>query len=212
MKMKMKMRHYQAELNIWLSKQHSVSLAKVIFFFILILLYFKNIDVAWADNGQLLDVNAEFADFRANRLPDMEVPEPEPEIFIPDIPVLEQPLIPDEVRRSILFERIGLQAYVFEMELDTVVELVYRQAEIERHIEAGLISDGIPIYSYWRNLNRLRSVLFSPHGYPLSQATLTRHLQEIAQNGTRQSIPYRRVYRAIRNLDLFFDLPHTFWD
>lgn len=142
----------------------------------------------------------------------MEVPEPEPEIFIPDIPVLEQPLIPDEVRRYILFERIGLQAYVFEMELDTVVELVYRQAEIERHIEASLISDGIPIYSYWRNLNRLRSVLFSPHGAPLSQATLTRHLQEIAQNGTRQSIPYRRVYRAIRNLDLFFDLPHTFWD
>lgn len=166
-------------------------------------------------NGQLIDVNAEFADFRANRQPQVDEPHmevPEPEIFVPDIPVLEQPLIPDEVRRYILYERIGPQAYVFEMELDTVVELVYRQAEIERHIEASLISDGIPIDSYWRNLNGLRSVLFSPHGTPLSQATLTRHLQQIAQNGTRQSIPYRRVYRAIRNFDLFFDLPHTFWD
>lgn len=58
MKMKMKKRHSQATFHIWLSK-HSVSLAKVIYFFILILLYFHNIDVAWADNGQLLpDVNA----------------------------------------------------------------------------------------------------------------------------------------------------------
>lgn len=50
-----------------------------------------------------------------------------------------------------------------EMELDTAVNLVYKQAEIERYIEAALISDGIPIESFWRNLNGLRSVLFSPH-------------------------------------------------
>lgn len=93
MKMKMKKRHSQSELLIWFSL-HYVSLAKVISFFILILLSFQNIDVAWADNGQLIDVNAEFADFRANRQPQVDEPHmevPEPEIFVPDIPVLEQP-------------------------------------------------------------------------------------------------------------------------
>ena len=183
-------------------------LSKVVFFFFMLLL--NNMNVAWADNRGLID--AEFPDFRANlqpQVPPMEVPEPH--VFIPDIPLLEQPLLDDEARRAALYERL-VQAFVVEveMELDTAVNLVHKQAEIERYIEAALISDGIPRESFLRNLNGLRSVLFSPQGTPLSTGTLARYLREIARNGTRQSIPYRRVYRAIRNYDLFFDLRQVY--
>lgn len=177
----------------------------------MLLLINNNMDVAWADRG-LIDTHAEFADFRANLQPQVDEPPmevPEPHVFIPDIPLLEQPLLYDEARRAALYERL-IQSFVVEvdvsMPLDTAVNLVYTQADIERYIEAALISDGIPRESFLLNLNGLRSVLFSPRGTPLSRGTLSRYLREIARNGTRQSIPYRRVYQAIRNYDLFFDL------
>ncbi len=180
--------------------KNPVQAARGLYFVLMLLL-----PVAYADNGRLIDLHAAFPDFRANfqLQPPMEVPEPH--VFIPEIPFLEHPLLSDEARRAALYERI-VQGCFLDMELNTVVDLIYKQAEIEKFIEASLIDDGIPIESYWRNLNGLRSVLFSPRGTPLSTGTLTRYLREIARNGTRQSIPYRRVYRAIRQYDLFFDL------
>lgn len=174
---------------------------KLIHFFLMQVL--NNMNVAWADG--LID--AEFADFRANLQPAVPLPEPP----IPDIPLLEQPLLNDAARREALYERL-VQAFVVEVQipLDKAVNLVYKQAEIERYLEAALISDEIPRESFLRNLNGLRSVLFSPQGTPLSTGTLDRYLREIARNGTRQSIPYRRVYGAIRNYDLFLDLPQAF--
>jgi len=162
-------------------------------------------DVAWADAS----IESPEVDLQANlqlqvHEPPMEVPEPN--VFVPDIPVLEQPLMTDEIRRASLYERLGPHAYVHEISLDTTVDLVHQQAEIERSIEASLVHDGIPIASLWRNLNLLRAVLFYPRGTPLSRATLARYIQQIARNGTRQSTPYRRVYRAIRNHELFLDL------
>nr|YP_010930487.1 succinate dehydrogenase subunit 3 [Rheum palmatum]WKL06586.1 succinate dehydrogenase subunit 3 [Rheum palmatum] len=168
---------------------------------------FCSIDAAPAEGLQ----SHEWLDLPANMQPRVREPQvPEPQLFVPEVPTLEPPLIPDAARRAILYERIGPQAYVFQIPLETVVDLVYQQAEIERHIEACLIADGIPVGSLQQNVNGLRSVLFSPQGTLLSRATLARHLLEITRNGTRQSIPYRRVYRAIRNYDLFIDLPIFF--
>lgn len=125
---------------------------------------------------------------------------------IPEIPLLEPPLLTDEVRRHALYERLGPHAFVNQISLDTTVDLVYQQAEIERRIEASLVHDGIPIVSISRNLARLRAVLFYPEGTPLSRETLARYIQQIVRNGTRQSTPYRRVYRAIDNQELFLEL------
>jgi hypothetical protein len=124
----------------------------------------------------------------------------------PDIPVLEQPLIHDELRRVQLSSRLGPHSIVREFNLRTLVDIVYQQAEVEKKIEAALVLDGIPAMRVLTELNRLRGVLFYPRGTPLSPATLARYIQQIAQSGTRQSIPYRRVIRAIQNYELFIDL------
>ena len=120
-------------------------------------------------------------------------------VFVPDIPVLEQPLLHDDLRRTQLSNRLATHSFVQQLPLNTIVDLVYQQAEVEKKIEACLILDGIPPMRFLYELNRLRGVLFYPRGTPLSPATLARYIQEIAQSGTRQSIPYRRVYDLIFN-------------
>ena len=173
----------------------------------LLIAFFGSIETTFADGHSRLIDYAEWADLPANQQPRVREPRVPPFVPVPYIPVLEPPLMPDIARRASLYDRIGPQAYVFEIPLETVVDLVHQQAEIERHMEACLIADGVPIESLQRDLSRLRHVLFSPQGTPLARSTLARYLQQISRNGTRQSIPYRRVYRAIRNYDLFIDLP-----
>jgi hypothetical protein len=92
--------------------------------------FFCSIDAALAEGLQ----SNEWADLPANMQPRV----PEPHLFVPEVPTLEPPLISDLSRRAILYDRIGPQAYVFQIPLDTVVDLVYQQAEIERHMEACL--------------------------------------------------------------------------
>lgn len=162
-------------------------------------------DVSWAD---VTGYHFEPASFSVPVPPQVheEVPVPPVPQFVPDIPVLQQPLIPDEVRLTELYQRLGPHAYVQGLSLETTVDIVYQQAEIEKKIEASLILDGIPALRYLYERNRVRGFLFYPQGSPLTPATLARYLREIAQSGTRQSIPYRRVYRAIRNYELFINL------
>jgi len=92
-----------------------------------------------------------------------------------------------------------------QFSINTVVDLVYQQAEVEKKIEASLILDGIYSVHFVPELNNLRGFLFYPHGSPVSAATLARYIREIRRLGTRQSIPYRRVKRAILNYELFWD-------
>lgn len=127
---------------------------------------------------------------------------------MPDIPVLEEPLIPDDqFRRIELNRRLGPHSFVRQdISLRNMVDLVYRQADIEKRIEAALVHDGISRVRVLIELNRLRGVLFYPRGEPLSPATLARHLEQIALNGTRNSVPYRRVISAIKRYELFIDL------
>nr|YP_009861469.1 hypothetical protein [Mirabilis himalaica]QKN19366.1 hypothetical protein [Mirabilis himalaica] len=164
-------------------------------------------DVAWADETGCSYDPAQRIPPQVNR-PWIEVEENN--VFVPDIPVLEQPLILDEVRRVELYHRLAPHSVMQEHSLQTIVDLVYQQAEVEKKIEASLVLDGIHPMRVLFEVNRLRGVLFYPRGTPLSPATLARYLREIAQSGTRQSIPYRRVYRAIRNYDLFIDLIFLF--
>lgn len=166
-------------------------------------------NVAWADgSGSSYDP----AELRQLSQPQVNEEGPPIEwgqdavVFVPDIPVLEQPLLHDDLRRTQLYNRLAPHSFVQELPLNTIVDLVYQQAEVEKKIEACLILDGIPPMRFLYELNRLRGVLFYPQGTPLSPATLARYIREIAQSGTRQSIPYRRVYRAIRNYELFIDL------
>nr|YP_010127595.1 hypothetical protein KQ602_mgp05 [Bougainvillea spectabilis]QPP04919.1 hypothetical protein [Bougainvillea spectabilis] len=178
------------------------------FIFIFLFNFILNRDVAWADGTGYSYDPAQLIQPQVN--PPIEWGEENFNVFVPDIPVLEQPLIFDEVRRVELYHRLAPHSFVQELRLKTIVDLVYQQAEVEKKIEATLVRDGIPRMRVLFELNRLRGVLFYPQGTPLSPATLARYLREIAQSGTRQSTPYRRVYRAIRNYELFIDLLFLF--
>lgn len=133
----------------------------------------------------------------------LALPPSEP-VFVPDIPVLEQPLIPDDLRLRQLLVRLSPHSVVNQFSLQTIVDLVYQQAEVEKKIEASLILDGISPIHFFSELNDLRGFLFYSRGYPISAATLARYLRQITRLGTRQSIPYRRVKRAILNYQLFW--------
>lgn len=169
---------------------------------LLLVNYISN--VAFADGGGSSYDPAELRQLSQPQVP--EEWEQDAFVFVPDIPVLEQPLINDDVRRTQLYARLAPHSFVQQLPLRTLVDLVYQQAEVEKKIEASLILDGIHPMRFLVELNRLRGVLFYPQGTPLSPATLARYIREIAQSGTRQSIPYRRVYRAIRNYELFINL------
>ena len=49
----------------------------------------------------------------------------EPPVFVPDIPVLEQPLISDDFRRVKLNERLSPHSIIQQLPLKTVVDKVY---------------------------------------------------------------------------------------
>lgn len=169
------------------------------------------INIGWGDEGcwssssynvgELAPLNP--LQGNAEAPPIEEVQEPPAPVFVPDIPVLEQPLLTDEFRRVSLYDRLYHHHLLNELPLRTVVDLVDQQVEVEKRIEAALVHDGIHPQRVLDELNRLRGVLFYPRGGPLSTATLARYIREISQSGTRQSIPYRRVYRAIQNFELF---------
>ena len=85
---------------------------------------------------------------------------------------------------------------------------VERSVPIERHIEAALVADGYDPHRIRFRIREIRELLFShPTRYDLllSERTLDRYLDEIHNNGTRQSHPYQRVVRAIESFRLILD-------
>ncbi|KAL2942397.1 putative ATP synthase protein YMF19 [Bienertia sinuspersici] len=60
--------------------------------------------------------------------------------FVPDIPVLEQPLINDDLRRAQLYNRLAPHSFVQQLPLRTIVDLVYQQAEVEKRSRLPLFS------------------------------------------------------------------------
>ena len=121
----------------------------------------------------------------------------------PDIPRLDQPLRTDPERFIELQQR--LQIYFLGhhriTDLAGFAGRLERAVPIERHIEAALVFDGYAPDRIRFRINEIRGILFT---HPtrmllLSEQTLDRYLMEIRTNGTRQSAPYMRVVRAIRN-------------
>lgn len=73
---------------------------------------------------------------------------------------------------------------------------------IERHVEAALVMDGLDPQTILAKRDEIRGFLFYPHGKLLSSNTYHHYLQTIDLQGTRACMPYRRVIKALHNLDL----------
>lgn len=83
-----------------------------------------------------------------------------------------------------------------------MVSIIDAQVIVERHVEAALVHDGFHPHSILARYVEIRGLLHSPQGELLSERTYHSYVTQIEEHGTRQSVPYRRIRRAIQNADL----------
>lgn len=128
-------------------------------------------------------------------------PVPQPVV----IPQLAQPLISDETRRSLLYNRYLLLNLGRNEDLGRMVSIIDSQVIVERCVEAALVEDGFTPHSILSKYRDIRGILHSPQGELLNPRTYNSYVTHIREDGTRESVPYRRIMRAIQNLDLFLE-------
>jgi hypothetical protein len=131
------------------------------------------------------------------------VPQPVPQPVV--IPQLDQPLILDDTRSSILYNRYLILHLGHIDDLRQMVSIIDAQVIVERDVEAALVHDGFRPNSILAHYREIRGILHSPRGQPLSERTYNSYVTQIRLEGTRQSIPYRRILRAIQRYDLLLE-------
>lgn len=101
--------------------------------------------------------------------------------------------------------RYGALNFGGNEDLGRMVSIIYAQAIVERDVEAALVDDGFRPNSILARYTEIRGVLHSPQGELLTERTYNSYVTQIRERGTRQSVPYRRIIRAIQNDDLFLE-------
>lgn len=86
--------------------------------------------------------------------------------------------------------------------METTMDVVEMQMEIEKRVEAALVGGGFPPELIKNRMNNIRGFLFYPRGTALSPQTYQTHLLNIETRGTLLSVPYQRVEKAIRNFQI----------
>jgi len=123
----------------------------------------------------------------------------------PVIPELNPPLMGDMVRRWELQQRLPL-SFLGRNDLSHLslfLSILEKQIIVEKSVDAARVHDRYHPLSILARRHEIRGFLFYPRGTSLSDATLTRHIRQIELDGTRESIPYQRIARAIRNHHLW---------
>lgn len=124
----------------------------------------------------------------------------------PAVPTTE-PLLSDQVRNSILYQRyLTLDFGVGDPgDLSRMVSIITNQFVIERSVEQALLQDGWSAGSILAQYTSIRGVVHTPQGRLLSPRTYESYVSQINEQGTRQSVPYRRITRALNNFDLVLE-------
>lgn len=120
----------------------------------------------------------------------------------PAIPQLDPPLMEENARRAELSDRLRMNWWGIAYNEQILDSFLHHQLSIDRHVEAALVEDGCSPQVVFERRHQIRGFLFYPEGRALGEDTYAGYLTQILKNGTRQSIPYRRVIKAIRNSDL----------
>lgn len=114
------------------------------------------------------------------------------------------PLLDDNTRREELAARLRANWWGIAYNERILDSFVRSQLSIERHIEAALVADGYSPDVLMERRNQIRGFLFYPEGRALSENADAGHLAQIETLGTRQSVPYRRFLKAVRNGNFLF--------
>ena len=123
----------------------------------------------------------------------------------PVIPELEPPLLDDNTRRAELAARLRTHWWGVAYTETILDSFVRTQLHIEKHIEAALVEDGYARQVVFEKRHQIRGFLFYPGGKALYKETDDAHLEQIEHFGTRNSVPYRQVRRALNNYHLFLE-------
>lgn len=148
-------------------------------------------------------------------LPDLNEPAPHspepvaPEVDQPDgggplIPENANPLIPDNLRVRELEEHLSVHMIENKWKPEETPRILTSQTIIEKRVEAALIEDGFPPDVFLHKRKRIRDFMFYPEGTGLTAQTYAHHVKSIEKFGTRDSIPYKRILKAIKNSELSF--------
>jgi hypothetical protein len=154
--------------------------------------------VAWCDAG-----NASPPPFSppGEPLPQPETPPAPIPVVIPQLP---QPLLSDEARSSILYNRYLVLNWGGNDDLRRMVSTINAQLIVERYVEAALVDDGFHPQAILEQYRDIRGSIHSPQGRLLDVRTYESYVTQIREHGTRESVPYRRVLRAIHRSDILF--------
>lgn len=134
---------------------------------------------------------------------------PQFNVIPPEIPQLPQPLITDALRNEGLSTKLDLyyllrrNGIMFMGDQAEKEAILPKQILVEKKIEAALVYDGFPPQSILARAPDIRSLLFyNGNGKPFSVSTLNNYLDIIERKGTRESLPYKKVLKAIKKFDI----------
>jgi hypothetical protein len=153
--------------------------------------------VAWCDAG-----NASPPFIPPGQQPPLPQPDTPPAPIPVVIPELPQPLLSEEYRRNSLYNRYLVLNFGRNDDLRRMVSTIDAQMIVERSVEAALVDDGFHPGSIVGRYRDIRGLLHSPQGQLLGVRTYESYVTQIMGLGTRESVPYRRVLRAIDRCDL----------
>ncbi|KAM7249877.1 hypothetical protein ACFE04_019656 [Oxalis oulophora] len=137
------------------------------------------------------------------QIPEEPLEAPELHPAPPEIPVLDQPLLPEIQIQDELYRRFLVNTIGEFPSLERISETVRVQSQIERQVEAALVHHGFREESILMNRHLIRGFVFYHRGRALSPRTYRAYLNEISRLGTRDTRAFQRIIRAIQNSDLF---------
>lgn len=117
------------------------------------------------------------------------------------------PLQEDGDRRQELSDRVDINNWsrLHTMDMEVRESIIETQLQIERKIEQALRSDGYSEESLLTKRHQIRGFLFYPRGRAFRQSAYALYLEEMREHGTRESVPFRRIMKAIQNYDLLLE-------
>lgn len=104
-----------------------------------------------------------------------------------------------------LYQRYSVLNFGGNDSLARMVSIIDYHFIIERYMEAALVADGFRPQSILYRMREIRGFIHSPEGELLSSRTYQSYITQIREHGTRSSVPYRRLIRAVDNYDLLLD-------
>jgi hypothetical protein len=145
------------------------------------------------------------------------VNQPTPEQLVPDSPEPVAPAAPldDYIPLQEDGDRLHELSLRFDannlggsntMDMEVRESVLRTQLQIERKIEQVLRSDGYSEASLLARRHQIRGFLFYPKGYAFPERAYALYLEEVMEHGTRESVPFRRIMKAIQNFDLLLEL------